>query len=376
MASIIVLGAGRIGKAIALDLAQQHQILAVDIDTSALTSLKKAHKNIAIKKCDLVKETNIQQLLKPADLVVNAVPGFMGYRTLEKIIRSKKNVVDIAFFPENALELDGLAKKNHVTAVVDMGIAPGMSNLILGRHNQEIEVHSFSCMVGGLPMYPKPPFNYKASFSPVDVIEEYTRPARLIVDGKLVSKPALSDLETVRFDNIGTLEAFNTDGLRSLLYTMPNIPNMQEKTLRYPGHAQLISALQSAGFFSAQPYSSKRKSCRPLDMTVSLLTRQWLLEDQEREFTIMRIIITGVKNGKPIQFHYDLYDAYDSASQTTSMARTTGYACTAAVALLLDKRFCSEGVHPPEMIGRDKACFDAMLQYLQQRNVNFSCRII
>jgi len=199
---------------------------------------------------------------------------------------------------------------------------------------------------------------------------------RLKVDGKLVTKPAVSDIESVRFDNIGTLEAFNTDGLRTLLHTLPNIPNMQEKTLRYPGHAQLISALKESGFFSQEPISKRKKSCRPYDMSVTLLTKHWQLEEQEREFTVMRIIIAGLKNKKPIQFHYDLYDEYDATQHITSMARTTGYACTAAVNLILERRFNAEGVHPPEFIGENRECFESILDYLRQRNVNFSCRII
>lgn len=376
MANIIVLGAGRIGKTIALDLSTHHSVCAIDIDSAALKSLKQLKKNITTQRLDIHKQKNLSRLLKPAELVVNAVPGFMGFQTLEKIIRSKKNAVDIAFSPENTLELDTLAKKNHVVVIVDMGVAPGMSNLILGHHDQEIEVKSFTCMVGGLPMYPKPPFNYKAPFSPIDVIEEYTREVRLVENSKLASKPALSDLESVKFDNIGTLEAFNTDGLRTLLLTLPHIPNMKEKTLRYPGHAQLINALKAIGYFSPSPISKRNKSCRPLDMTVSLLTKHWQLEEHEREFTVMRIIITGIKNQRPIQLHYDLYDEYDVTSHTTSMARTTGYACTAAASLLLDNHFNLEGVHPPEIIAKDKKCFQAIMDYLSARHINFTCRII
>jgi len=376
MANIIVLGAGRIGKTIALDLATNHTVAAFDVDSSSLKLLKQLNKKITTQRLDLQKQKNLSRLLKPADLVINAVPGFMGFQTLEQVIRAKKNVVDIAFSPENTLELDKLAKKHHVIAIVDMGIAPGMSNLILGHHDQEIEVQSFTCMVGGLPIYPKPPFNYKAPFSPVDVIEEYTREVRLIEDGKLVSKPALSDLESVKFDNIGTLEAFNTDGLRTLLFTLPHIPHMKEKTLRYPGHAQLVSALKDIGYFSMTPVAKRSNGCRPYDMTVTLLSKHWQLEEHEREFTLMRIIITGIKNQRPIQYHYDLYDEYNTTDDTTSMARTTGYACTAAANLLLEKLYQTEGVNPPEIIAKHKGCFQYMLDYLRDRNINFTCRII
>src|SRR6476619_3048348 len=119
-----------------------------------------------------------------------------------------------------------------------------MSNLILGLHNEEMKITCFECYVGGLPANPQPPFYYKAPFSPIDVIQEYVRPARLVEDGKVVTKPAMSDKELMQFDEVGELEAFNTDGLRSLIITMNHIRDMKEKTLRYPGHHSLIVAMQ------------------------------------------------------------------------------------------------------------------------------------
>src|SRR6185503_12264879 len=150
------------------------------------------------------------------------------------------DVVDISFFPEDALLLDKLAKQKEVTAITDCGVAPGLSNLIIGRYNEEMKIDSFECYVGGLPKERIPPFQYKAPFSPVDVIQEYIRPARLVENGKLVIKPAMSDKEILHFDEAGDLEGFNTDGLRSLVTTMKHIPDMKEKTLRYPGHIDLI----------------------------------------------------------------------------------------------------------------------------------------
>jgi len=88
--------------------------------------------------------------------------------------------------------------------------------------------------VGGLPIVRQWPYEYKAVFSPLDVIEEYTRTARFVENGRVVTRPALTDLERVDFEGVGTLEAFNTDGLRTLIQTIP-APNMKEKTLRYPG---------------------------------------------------------------------------------------------------------------------------------------------
>jgi saccharopine dehydrogenase-like NADP-dependent oxidoreductase len=302
--------------------------------------------------------------------VVLAVPGFMGYEALKNVILAGKNVADISFFPEDALTLDALAKEKNVTAIVDCGVAPGMSNFIIGHYNQLMKIDSFEIYVGGLPQHPQPPFNYKAPFSPIDVIEEYTRPARLKEKGIIVTKPALSDLELLQFEGVGQLEAFNTDGLRSLLFTLPHIPDQTEKTLRYPGHVDLILALQQSGFFSEEPITINGISVKPFDMTAQLLIKQWKLGEQEEELTVMKVIVHG--EGKTIT--WSLLDKYDTATQTSSMARTTGYTCSAVAHLILDKLITRKGVFPPELIGDDTTVFDFVISYLKERNINWEKR--
>lgn len=365
MKKITVLGAGMVGSAIARDLAADFDITAVDISAHNLAAKAQTHPHIHTREADLQDYTAYPELLKDADFVVTAVPGFMGYRTLEAVIRAGKNAVDISFFPENALQLNELAREKQVTVITDCGVAPGMSNLILGRYNKAMRVEKFLCYVGGLPKNPQPPFYYKAPFSPVDVLEEYTRPARLQIDGKMVTRPAMSDSERMRLEPVGELEAFNTDGLRSLLITMRHIPLMLEKTLRFPGHCDLIKALQAAGFFGETPVMVKGQALRPIDMSTVLLLDQWKLQPGEPEFTIMQVIIEG--EGRRVE--YNLYDEYDAVHNISSMARTTGYTCTAAVNLLDQGLFTSKGVFPPELVGADEKCFDFVLQYLKQRNV-------
>lgn len=369
MIKIAVLGAGMVGRAIALDLAKNFEVTSVDISGNALKILQEKNPTIKILKKDLNDYKNYPQLLLPFDFVVTAIPGFMGYKTLEAVILSKKNVVDISFFPENALQLDKLAKENNVTAIVDCGVAPGMSNLILGYHNERMKIENFECMVGGLPKEKIKPFEYKAPFSPGDVIEEYTRPARFIEDGKLVIKPALTDAELINFDKAGMLESFNTDGLRSLLFTMPGIPNMKEKTLRYPGHIDLMKALIEGGFFDEEKIDHKGTQISPLEFSSAVLFKQWKLGEEEEEFTVMQIKIAGTENGKKKTIIYDLYDEYDKQSKISSMARTTGYTCTAALNLLINNLFNEKGVSPPELIGKHEQCFTFILNYLKERNV-------
>jgi saccharopine dehydrogenase-like NADP-dependent oxidoreductase len=364
---IAILGAGMVGRAMAIDLAAKYNVTSFDVSDNALQLLTQKNNAIKTIKTDLSNYSNYNSLLTGFDFVICAVPGFMGYKTLEAIINAKKNVVDISFFPENALELDILAKENDVTAIVDCGVAPGMSNLILGYHNERMKITNFECMVGGLPKKRVHPFEYKAPFSPIDVLEEYTRPARYVENSCIVTKPALSDAELIDFENVGTLESFNTDGLRSILFTMGHIPNMKEKTLRYPGHIALMQALIKAGFLNTTPVNFKGQQISPMEFTSSLLFDQWKLGETEAEFTLMQIKISDTEK----TICYDLYDEYDPATQTSSMSRTTGYTCTAALNMLIEKLFTEKGVFPPELVGKDETCFNFILNYLSERNVNY-----
>lgn len=368
---IAVLGAGMVGRAIALDLAQQFEVTSFDLHQEHLDALQQKNATIKIQQTDLQKHNTYEQLLNPYELVVSAVPGFMGFATLRQVIICKKNVVDISFFSEDAHHLHQLAIENNVTAIVDCGVAPGMSNIILGRYNEEMQVSNFEAYVGGLPKIRTKPFEYKAPFSPVDVIQEYIRPARLKENGNIIIKPALSDCEHVHFDEVGTLEAFNTDGLRSLLFSFPHIPDMKEKTMRYPGHAALISSFKEAGFFSEEAVPYLGHEISPLHFISQLLVKQWKLAEDEKELTVMKVIAEGHKGKDFVHVEYNLFDEYDEATQTSSMARTTGYTCTAAVHLLHQKLFTQKGVYPPEFIGKDKNCFDFVMQHLKQRGVNW-----
>ena len=162
--------------------------------------------------------------------------------------------------------------------------------------------------------------------------------------------------------------------MRSILFTMKHIPDMKEKTLRYPGHISLIQALMQAGFFNEEEIIVKGKSVRPIDVTSALLFNQWKPEVGGEEFTIMKIVIKGREHEQPKTVEYLLYDEYDAVKQTASMSRTTGYACNAFANLIINKKFEKKGVFPPELIGDDKTCFEFVMNYLQERGVEYKRR--
>ncbi|MDH3382015.1 MAG: saccharopine dehydrogenase NADP-binding domain-containing protein [Flavobacteriaceae bacterium] len=377
MKNIIVLGSGMVGSAIAKDLSKKHRVTVTDFNQNTLNIIKQEHSVINTILLDVNNLELLTKTITPFDLVICAVPGFLGYKTLETIIKSKKDVVDISFFPENSLELNSLAIKNNVTAIVDCGVAPGMDNLILGRYNEELKLTDFECLVGGLPKVKKWPFNYKAPFSPIDVIEEYTRPARYVENSNIIIREALTDVEAVQFDKVGTLESFNSDGLRSIIYTMPHIPNMKEKTLRFPGHVEYVSVLKESGFFDENPININGINISPLEFTSKILFKEWKLNPTDEEFTVMRVTVKGTDlKGKQSTIVYNLFDEYNNQTQTSSMARTTGYTATAAANMYIDGLFTEKGVFPPELIGKHKHCFEYILNYLKERNVIYKKEII
>ncbi|MEI8052953.1 MAG: saccharopine dehydrogenase C-terminal domain-containing protein [Bacteroidota bacterium] len=373
MNKIIVLGAGMVGSAMAIDLASQHEVTVSDMNSERLDFVSRKNAKIKTISLNVTDHSALQNAINNFDLVICAVPGFLGFETLKQIIIAGKNVVDISFFPEDALALNDLAKEKGVTAIVDCGVAPGMGNFILGRYNAIMELTDFECLVGGLPKVKKWPFCYKAPFSPIDVIEEYTRPARYVENGNIVTHEALTELEFMEFDNVGTLEAFNTDGLRSILFTMPHIKNRKEKTLRYPGHIEYIRMLKASGFFSTEKINISGVECSPLEFTSKLLINEWKLGETEPELTVMRISLSGKnKKGEQEKIVYDLYDEYNPETQTSSMARTTGYTATAAANMMLENLFIAKGVFPPELIGHDEKCFSFIMNYLKERKVIYT----
>ena len=374
---ILVLGGGLVGGPMARDLAtdERFEVTVADASERALSRVRARSPRVQTVHQDLSGPAEVTRLVSNFDWALNAVPGFMGYRTLEAILQAGKSVVDIAFFPEDPFELDALAREKGSIAVVDCGVAPGMSNLLSGYVDSLLdETESILIYVGGLPELREWPYEYRAGFSPVDVLEEYTRPARYVEHGHLVVRPALSDAELIDFPGIGTLEAFNSDGLRSLAHTLA-VPNMKEKTLRYPGHIEKMAVLRASGFFSKDPIEINGTSVRPLDFTSKLLFPMWELEDGMVDLTIMQVIVEGTRQGRKVRYTYDLLDRYDEATGVHSMARTTGYTATSVLRMLIDGIYTEPGISPPEYLGRQEGCAQAVLAGLKSRNIEYRLRV-
>jgi lysine 6-dehydrogenase len=377
MTRAIVLGAGMVGSLMARDLAADpgFEVTAADVRPEALARFALGDR-VRTLQADLGDPAAIGRAVQGFDLVLGALSSSLGLQTLRAVIEAGKTYCDISFMAEDPTSLDGLARERGVTAVVDCGVSPGVSNVAIGRAVAELDVTDrIEILVGGLPWVRRWPYEYKAPFAPHDVIEEYTRPARIVEHGRLVVREALSEPELVEFEGVGTLEAFNTDGLRSLIGSFPQIPHMRERTLRYPGHIALMRVLRDTGYFSKDAITVGAARVRPLDVTAALLFPKWSFEEGERDLTVCRVEVTGTRQGKATRYVWELYDAYDGASATRSMSRCTGFPATIMARMLADGRFARPGVHAPEVCGARPGVLEAMLDELGKRGIAYRARV-
>ena len=370
MSRIVVLGCGVVGKHMAIDLCKDPgcEVIAADVNQEGLEHLAREYP-IQIRVEDLSTVEGVMRAVEDADIVTGSVPGFMGYAMLETVIRAGKNIVDISYFPEDPFGLDDLAKAKGVTAVVDCGVVPGLANIILGDHTQNMKVTRYECYVGGVPKSRNAPLEYKSPFPVLEVLEEYTGSGSMVEDGNVVVRPMLSETMMIDLDKAGTLACLNSDGLRTLIRTT-DIPDMFEKTLRYPGHVDLMRIFKDAGFLNMTPIQVKGVSVRPIDVTTSLISPLWKYEPGEADLTIMRLVISGIEDGKPAIYTYEMVDEYDPVTGALSMARTTGYTCTAVTRLVLDGSYSQKGISPPEFVGRVDGCWESVDKYLKDRGIH------
>lgn len=371
---VLVLGSGMVGSVVAADMAATPGMDVIVVDASK-ESLARARRRCAgrarMVQGDASTRTRVTALVRRhrADMVLGALPSRFGFGAMQGVIDARVPYVDISFMPEDFLELDAAARRAGVPVVADMGVAPGMSNMLAGWAAKAIDqCELIEILVGGLPRARAWPWQYKAPFSHHDVIEEYLRTSRVVEHGRVVEKEALSEPELVQIPGVGTLEAFNTDGLRSLVRTL-KVPTMREKTMRYPGHAELMRTLRHLGLFSSEPVRVKGAMVRPLDMLATLLFPHWTYEEGEPDLTVMTVRASGTHGGRPVRMAWTLHDEMDPVSGFSSMSRTTGFPATAVARLVAAGRLRKPGVHAPERLGQMPGVLDTVLADMRSRGV-------
>ncbi len=371
---VLVIGCGHIGSVSAEDFAESMSSVEVAVADKNGARAKEVAERIGINnvswiQLDVLNHSELVNTLGSFDLVMGFLPGSLGYRLVEACIDAGRNLVDVSYMPEDPLRLNDRAAEAGVTVIPDCGLAPGISNVLVGHALEKLDkICDIHIMVGGLPEKPTPPLDYVITWSPENLIDEYSRKTRIVKNGKTVEVEALSGLEEVEFPNVGMLEAFYTDGLRTLLHTVKNVDNMWEKTLRYPGHAEKIGLLKALGFFDEEPIKVDYVSVSPRKLTVKLFERK-LRRQEIRDTVAMKVEVSGVKNDKHVRYVYHMLDRYDENQEITAMARTTAYPASIIAQLILKKAVNEKGVVPLERLGMSKEFFSAFLNELENRQV-------
>jgi saccharopine dehydrogenase-like NADP-dependent oxidoreductase len=371
---VLILGCGNIGSVAAEDLAKSMssiEIFVADKDkTRAKNVAEKMDKsNVSWIQLDATNYDKSVDALKDFTLAMGFLPGKLGYRLAEACIDAGKDLVDVSYMAENPLTLHQKATEAGVTIIPDCGLAPGISNILVGHAVAMLDkVQAVHIMVGGLPEKPIPPLGYIITWSPESLIDGYKRKAMTVKEGKIVGMEALSGLEEVEFPGVGKLEAFYTDGLRTLPNTVRDVDDMWEKTLRYPGHAEKIKLLKALGFFDEDQIDVEGARLSPMKVTAKLL-KQKLWKPENKDIVALKVEVSGVKNGRQTRYTYRLLDRYDEKRGITAMARTTAYPASIVAQLILRKVIKEKGVVPPEKIGMDQELFHLLSEGLEEREI-------
>jgi len=345
---ITVLGAGNIGYAIAMDLSKDNEVNVIDKSGDALSR---------IKNCKTFTGTihDHMDIIEKSDVIVSALPGSVSYNVVKFLIEHGKNVVDISYMNEDPFILEDLVKQKGVTFIPDAGFAPGLSNIIAGYMYKFVEgIEKIQIYVGGVPKEPIPPLNYTITWNVEGLIDEYTRLARIIRDNNLVTEDPLKEIEPYYIPNFKHMEAFYSDGLRTMIKTI-KVKELFEKTLRYPGHLDKIKMLRDLGFFSTDAIYN----VTPREITIKLLEK---LKLDAEDISILEVKGFG-KNSKEVF----IFDSYDKDLKMSSMSRMTGFTASILARMVLKEKI--KGFVPPEVVGFDQSLYMEVISELRKRKV-------
>ena len=366
---VIVLGSGKIGSVIAKDFSKRD--VEITLGDVYLKRAEKAAREIGADylKFDTSNFDSMVKILSEFDFVLGALPGDYGFRALEACVEAGKSIVDVSFTPEDPSILDRNAHNAGLTIIPDCGVAPGLSNLLVGYGASKFDkVDEAKIMVGGIPEKPVPPLGYTVTWSADGLIDEYIRDVTVVRDGKVVKVPPLSGLEQIEFPGVGTLEAFYTDGLRSLVRSLPGVKNLYEKTLRYPGHVEKVKLLKTLGFFSEEPVRVEGKEITPKMVSARIFERS-LTNPNVGDLLAMMIEVFGEEKGEKRAHRYHLLEYPDPETGISAMARTTAYTASIVAGILMEGRIKAKGVIPIETLSVNHDFVKEVFNELKKRGI-------
>ncbi|MBS7611905.1 saccharopine dehydrogenase family protein [Candidatus Bathyarchaeota archaeon] len=367
---ILTIGCGYIGSVLARHLSERIPLAEIVISDESKEAVEKAassigRENVKPLQLNIRDYDRLVKMAENFDILVGLAPGKLGYKTVEAAIEAGVDMVDLSYMPEDPMTLNDKALKAGVTIIPDCGLAPGLSHILVGRTVSMLdEVKNVVIFVGGIPQRRIPPLDYKVTWCVEDLIEEYVRKPKVVKNGKTVEVEALDGLEEIEFPGVGKLEAFYTDGVRTLHHSIKCVENMWEKTLRYPGHAEKIRLLRDLGFFNEEPIDG----ISPRSLTIKVFERK-LSVPNIKDLVAMKVEVDGIKNSQETCYSYFLLDYYDEKKKVTAMGRTTAYTASAVIQLLAKKEIGEIGIIPPERLGMNEKYFGRIIKELEKDGI-------
>lgn len=357
---MLVLGAGLQGSACAYDLLQNPAITEVRLADQRVDRLPPflqpylGQGRLTTIQLDVKDAKAVAAAMQGVQSVMCALPYYLNLPMTEAAIAAGAHFCDLGGNTEIVQQqqrLKASAEAKGVTVVPDCGLAPGMVNILaqLGIDRCDT-VDSVRIFVGGLPQHPEGPLNYQIVYSIEGVLDYYTTLSWIIRDGKQLQMKALSEIEPIHFDApVGELEAFHTaGGLSTMAFRYQGkIPNMEYKTLRYPGHAKIMEAIRELGFLELEPVQVKGTTVVPREVAIAQMQPR-LTKQNSPDLVALRVVVTGKKGGKPVTHTFELVDRYDAAHGISAMMRTTGYSLSITGQLQAEGAVTPAGVHTPD----------------------------
>lgn len=372
--NIAVLGCGNIGSVVTRDLAESLPSAKITLADYNVKRAKEVaveieHDNVSWAQTDALNHQKLVATLKKFDIAVGTLPGHLGFRVCRAAIAAGVNMVDVSYMPEDVMTLHRAALRAKTCLIPDCGMSPGLGNILIGHAVSSLDkVDSVHILNGGLPEKPVPPLGYVVTWSARDLVDMYTRKVTIVKEGKKTMVKALTGLEETMFPRIGRLEAFYTDGLRTLLHTVKGVREMWEKTLRYPGHVEKIKLLQALGFFDEEPTEVDEANIIPKEVTARLFEKK-LRKPEIRDLVAILIRVIGTEDGQEIKYSYRILDRYDAKRKVTAMARTTAYTASVVTQLLARRMIEEKGVVPPEKIGMNEKSYREFVKQMLKRGI-------
>lgn len=368
---VVVLGAGLMGREVARildDSEKVEKVYLADLDIDIVNEFINASNTTKVEavQLDAKSESKLREVISKGNVCVNALFYEFNERVAKAAIDVGVHSVDlgghIGNITENILLLDEKAKEKNVTIIPDLGLAPGMVNVLVGYAASKLdEVESIKLYVGGIPVKPEPPLNYTRVFSLEGVIDHYTEPSKVIQNGQLVEVESLSGIEPIYFDQFGTLEAFYTSGGTSTLYkTFPNVKTLEYKTVRYKGHAEKFELMKELGFFDKNNIVDVDGVKIKVRDVVREALKNKLYLGKKQDAVVLRAIIVGEKLGEQVTYEYEMILIRDENSEVTAMATVTAGSIASVAIMIGDGTITKRGVLPPETVVPGKEYIEKM----------------